>query len=488
MASRPLLRSVVAVLCVVGTLAAQPPKARNPIEFSLKAARLESPEGGDPGKFGQMRNGNVDLEKPTADQLAILDVKARQLIFPVTHFEYYTATEAANAELTPRVEDKTVTKLVSDLRSQLVVITPGDSAIPAPKIHFARQFGAAAVRAIDEVLNKGPQPVVRMNAVRLLAVVAESGAPAATERVIALLRDKDKGLSVEALYYGLKAAEQAIAMYDPARSADAQKWVTKDTYFALVSLVDDIVQQVPASVALNTHQPDQAGTGLLTTDPKAPPKTAPTSLTAEQVATVQAFRLQAVRALARVKTDVVYDSKGEMKRRPAYTLARVAISDTTLVPAPSKREVIEAVGGLATAAPTDPEIDPLVLGIAMARGVLEFASDKAAGRVGESGQQFLHWRLTGARMKALFQAWDVTLGKSKLDKDGKALLRGFATDAVTHVFEPMSKQTDAGVVTGLNTGAIEEWLTKRQPEVKAMQLFKDTDRPKGGDTSKLNPR
>ncbi len=488
MASRPLLPSVVAVLCVVGTLAAQPAKPRNPIEERLKAARLETPEGGDPAKFGQMRNGNVDLEKPTAEQLTILDVKARQLIFPVTHYEFYSATEAANAELTPRTEDKTVTRLISDLRSQQVVIIPGDSSIPAPKLQFTREFGAAAVRAIDEVLKKGPQPVVRMNAVRMLAVVAESGSPAATKRVIELLKEKDNGLSVEAFYYGLKAAEQAITLYDPARSADAQKWVTKDTYFALVSQVDDIVQKVPSSVALNTYQPDQVGSGVLSTDPKAPPKTAPTSLTAEQVATIQAFRLQAVRALAKVKTDVVYSSDGAMKRRPAYTLARIAVSDTTLVPPPSSREVIEAVGGLATAAPTDPEIDPLVLGVAMARGVSDFVTDKAAGGIGEAGPQAQLWRLTGARMKATFQAWDVTVSKSKLDKDGKAVLRELSQLAITQVFEPLSKQTDAGVVNGLKKDALDEWLSKRVPEVKAMQLFKDTDRSKETGTSKLNPR
>lgn len=488
MVSRPLLRSVVAVLCVVGTLAAQQPKPRNPIEERLKAARLESPEGGDPAKFGQMRNGNINLETPSADQLTILDVKARQLIFPVTHFEYYTATEAVNAELTPRTEDKTVAKLVSDLRAQLVIVSPGDNTIAAPRLHFAREFGAAAVRAIDEVLGKGPQPVVRMNAVRLLAVVAESGAPAATKKVIELLKEKENGLSVEVLYYALKGAEQAIAMYDPARSAEAQKWVTKDTYFALVSVVDDIVQKVPASVALNTYQPDRAGTGTLTTDPKTAPKPAPSTLTAEQVATVQAFRLQAIRALAKVKTDVVIDSQGNNKRRPAYTLARVAVSDTTIVPPPSPREIIEAVGGLATAAPTDPELDPLVLGVVMARGVSDFVTDKAAGGVGEAGPQAQHWKLTGARMKVAFQAWDVSVGKSKLDKDGKTLLRELAQLAITQVFDPLSKQSETGVVNGLRKDALDEWLTKRLQDVKAMQLYKDTDRSGASGTSKLTPR
>lgn len=482
MAPRPLLASVVAILCLVSPLSAQGPKPRNPIEERLKAARMEVPEGGDAAKFGQMRNGNVDLEKPTAEQVTILDVKAKQLVFPVTHFEFYTAIEAANAELTPRTEEKSISKLISDLRSQLVVVTPGDSSIAAAKIHFAREFGAAVVRAVDEVLKKQPQPVVRMNAVRMLAAVAESGAPAATERVVALLKEKDNGLSVEVLYFTLKAAEQAVAMYDPARSAEAQRWVKRDVYHELVTQVESVVNSVPASVALNTHQPDQVGTGVLTTDPKTPPKPAPISLTAEQVATIQAFRLQAIRALARVKTDVVYDSKGENKRRPTFTLARVAVSDATLVPPPSPREVIEAVGGLATAAPTDPEIDPVVLGVVMARGVSVFVTDKAAGGVGEPGPQAQLWRLTGARMKSAFLAWDTIISKSKLDKDGKALLREFAQLAVTQVFDPLSKQTDAGVVNGLKKDAVDEWLSKRPADLKATPLFKDAG------TTKLNPR
>lgn len=487
MVSRPTLASLLAVLCAVGAAVGQPPKARNPIEERLKAARMEPSGTVDSGKFNQMRNGNISLEKPTDGERAVLEGKAQQLVYPVTQFEYYTTTEALNAELTPRVEDKTVAKLISELRSQLVVVTPGDNNIQGPKIDFAREFGAAAVKAIDEVLKKGPQPVVRMNAIRMLAVVAESGAPAATERITALLREKDKALPVEALYYGLKAAEQALAMYDPARTAADKKWVSKDAYFDLVSQVDDVVLQVPASVALNTFQPEVPNTGTLTTDPKAPPKPT-TQLTAEQVSTMQAFRLQAVRALARVKVDVVFDAKGERRRRTAYSLARVAVSDTTLVPPPNSREVIEAVGGLVTAAPTDPELDPLVLGVAIASGVKEYITDKAAGGIGDTGPQVQHWRLTGARMKAAFQAWNTTVSKSKLDKDGKAVLSEFAQIAITQVFDPLSRQSDKGVVDGLNKEAVEGWLTKRTAEVKAMNLYKDTDRAKDSGTSKLNPK
>lgn len=493
MVYRRWLAPVFALAFLVSPILGQPPKSKNPVEERLKAGRLEAPDGIDAAKFNQMRLGGIALDNPTDADRAVLEGMAKQLIYPVTNFEYYSTPEAANAELLPRPDERTVGRLVSDLRSRLVVITPGDSAIPGPKVDFAREFGKAAVKAIDDVLAKGPQPVVRMNAIRMLGVIAESGAPAATERITKLLADKDKALAVESLYYGLKAAEQAIAMYDPARSALAQKWVNKDMFFELVALVDDVVQKVPASVAEKTYQPDQPNqpnTGVLATDPKSPPKpAAPTQLTPEQVATVQAFRLQAIRALGRVKTDVVLDGKAANKRRTAYTLARVAVSDTTLVPAPNFKEIAEAVNGLANVAPVDPDIDPLVLAVAMARGVSDFVSDKAAGGGGgDSGPQATHWRLTGARMKATFLAWDTVVNKSRLEPAGKGVLREFSQLAVTQVFDPLSKQNDNGVVSGLKKEAVDEWLSKKMGDVKAMQLYKDTDKSKDSGTSKLSPR
>ena len=66
--------------------------------------------------------------------------------------------------------------------------------------------GAAVVKAIDDVLAKSPPAVVRVNAIRLLEVVAESGAPAATDRITKLLDPKTP--AVDTLYWGLKAAEK----------------------------------------------------------------------------------------------------------------------------------------------------------------------------------------------------------------------------------------------------------------------------------------
>ncbi|MCU0704899.1 MAG: hypothetical protein MUF18_13050 [Fimbriiglobus sp.] len=487
MVSRRRLASLFAIMCLASQLIAQP-VAKNPVAERLKSARLEPPEGVDNAKFNRMRNGETSLENPTPAERAVLEGKARQLVYPVTHFEYYTSPEDTRYELTPRTDDRTVAKLLNDLRNQSVFVTPGDLGIAAPKIDFAREFGAAVVKAVDEVLAKGPQPVVRMNAIRMLGIAAETGAPAAIDRVIRLLAEKDKGLAVEALYYGLKAAEQGIGAYDPARSAVGQKWFTRRLYFDLVSLVDDVVQRVPASVAEKTYQPENTASPRLTTDPTAKPAVALQQLTPEQVDTIQAFRLQAVRALGRVKTDSVVDDTGEKKRRTAYTLAKVAVRDTSIVPVPSVREVAEAVLGLANASPSDLEIDPVVLAVAMARGVASFVADKAVGG-GDGKTQNMHWKITGTRLKAAFQAWDVAIAKNaKVKAEDKALLREFEQLVVSQVFDPLVKQSDNVVDSGLNAGEVTKWANTKAAALKSLQLYRDTDKGKDTGTSKLSPR
>src|SRR3954470_10627689 len=102
MVYRRWLVPVFAVLCYVCPILAQPPKPKNAVEDRLKAGRLDAPEGVEAAKFNQMRLGGVALDPPTDGDRAVLDGMARQLIYPVTHFEYYSTPEASNAELVPR--------------------------------------------------------------------------------------------------------------------------------------------------------------------------------------------------------------------------------------------------------------------------------------------------------------------------------------------------------------------------------------------------
>lgn len=483
MASRRWLVSAVVLALAAGPVAAQDKgKGKNPYEEMFKSARRELPDG-NTEQFNKMRIGNVALAPPSDVDRTILENEARKTIYQITHFELYTPADTDRAELVPRPDEKTVSKVMSELRGKLVIVTPGVN-IADPQVDFAREFGAAAVKAIDEVLAKATQPAIRANAFRALAVVAESGAPAATDRVIALFEQLAKQSDVrtypvEALYYGLQAAQNAIAKYDPARSTADKKWVSKDKYFALVSLVDDVVQKVPPAVAERTHQSDASTGGVLATEAKDPPKEAPKSaaLTPAQVATVQFFRLQAIRALAAVKTDVVYDSNKEKSRATVLTLARVAVADPSVVPPPSLREIGEAVVGLVNATPTHEDLDGTVLGAAIARGVSLFVADKGTAEKGEGVTQVTHWKLYGARMKAALNAWDATVNgrQAKLSQEDRKQLSELAQVAITNVFEPLSKQSDTGGVSGLDKDKVESWVTARTPALEAKVTDKDKE-------------
>jgi hypothetical protein len=259
--------------------------------------------------------------------------------------------------------------------------------------------------------------------------------------------------------------------------------VSKDTYHQLVTLVDEVVRKVPQAVIDKTYLPDQPNTGTLTTDPKAPVK--PTALTPEQVDTVQAFRLQAVRALSKVKTDIVADGKGEKTVRTLLTLTRVAASDVSVVPEPSQREIAEALLGIANAAPVDRELDldAQVLSLAMARGVYLFVKDKTdPGEPGEGGAVISHWKLYGTKLKSAFEAWDRVISKSRLDQTSKTVLADLSKTAVTNVFDPLSKMNESGKANGLNKAEIDGWRAKRLPDLKATALYK------GSDATKVTPR
>ncbi len=65
---------------------------------------------------------------------------------------------------------------------------------------------------------------------------------------------------------------------------------------------------------------------------------------------------------------------------------------------------------------------------------------------------------------------------AKADKD---MLRELGQLATVNVFDPLTKQSDTGVVTGLKKDTIEEWYSKKVADLKATALFK------GADDSKL---
>ena len=223
----------------------------------------------------------------------------------------------------------------------------------------------------------------------------------------------------------------------------------------------------PDCVAEKTFLPEKA-VSALTTDPKVKP----TGLLPEQIETMQVFRLQAIKALGKVRTDIVVNLQTQ-ELRPLYTLARVASQDPSLAPAVSAREAGEAVIGLVNALPSD-AVNGDALGAAVAKGVSAFLLPKVGDTATEI--QFEQWRLQGTRLKAAFANWDAILAtpQAKMPRAEKDTLMELSKLCVAKVFEPLAKQTELGTVPGLDKAAIDEWLARKNESFKAgAELFRD---------------
>jgi hypothetical protein len=465
----PTLFALSAVTLFSAVASAQP--ARRPTnnvgEEKFRAIRLEAkPTTEQASKLSQMKNASVNLDPPSADDKTVLLVMARNYVYPVTHYEYYFLPDGPEL-VTRSTESPSIPRVLAAFRSQLIFATPGVQPAPTTaQLAYVREYGAAAVTAISEVLQKNPPPAVRINALRMLVMVAESGAAAGVDKAIELLKKKDEpGHPVDVLYYALKTAEGALGAYDRERG---NKFVSKNSYFELVTLVDDVVQKTPACVIEKAYIPEKPFNPALSTDPKKADEKA-NSLQQEQVDAVQAFRLQAIRALGKVRTDIVQNETLDKERRPLYTLARVAVSDPAVVPAPSVKEIGEAVIGLATMVPSE-SINADTLGLVIARGVSDFVTDKAtSGRaIDKDVVQVAHWKLYGGRLKQAFSAWEkeIQSPKMKLGKASKDSLVGLSQTATSAVFDPLSKQQADGGGVGVNKSAVDNWMTTKMAEIK----------------------
>jgi hypothetical protein len=427
-------------------------------------------------KINLMKAGNVNLDPPSKEDTQALEDMAKVLIYPLTQAETYLAIPGPSdsSELVIKsFEAPTVTKVMNKLKEQLFIVPIGGS--PAPgQVAFAREFGTALVKAIDDVLAKGPPQIVRVNAIRALAVVAESGAPAAWTKTIDLLKTKDDPKTpLEVLYYGLRSAEACLGSYDEARGLRERNWVQKKTYFELAELVDGFINNPPASIINKTFSQPGDGIATLVTQP-----TTPGNLTADQIASVQMFRINAVRALAKVKTDIIkLDAamgQAEKEIRPLFTLCRICVKDTALVAPPSTREIGEALVGVLNIVPGE-YVDGDMLGAAIAKGTLDFTVPRIADQKNlDKGVGTLPWKIYGSKLETNAVAFEKAVKdfRCKLPKEAKDMLSAAIQQMTKDCYTPMAK---AGNVDATNTQVFFDARIKVIQTKKAAALF--TDKP-----------
>lgn len=263
----------------------------------------------------------------------------------------------------------------------------GRNAEPAD---YIREMGAALDESLRKLIETHPERIVRINAARVLAHVARTGAAAHFKTVTELLANPKT--STEIKYYMLQAAAGLLSAID-AREMTLRKHAAPPAVIGtLVKLLEDCVNKPT----------------MLVPDFKAE------TATEDQKQVVSVVRRQAVRALAQVKFVRIPGPDGKTSfLYPSYTLVRVAMSDPALNPAPSPAECAEAVIGICNMAPVEWQGDANAVPLpikgynsdlaveAVMHGLVTFASPRAADR----GNNLLPWRHYALRIAEALTKW-----------------------------------------------------------------------------------
>lgn len=465
----------------------------------LKSYRLEGKQLDGTGltQLQRMRKGEEKTRGPKeATNKALFKQAAEFYVYRVTHEQYYTGGETGELKA-PTGSDKVMDEALRDLEIHLLVPKPGERVL-IDQMNYIEDFGAAIDQAVVAVLTgKGvPPPVIRINAARMLALAARTGAPAHAKTITALLTNqlfkgtdgKPAETPPDVLYWALKAAENLLSAPDPSAlgTPNPARHTIKDPELVpLVRALSDIVLNNPKGLAEKaaTLKPQVAvkspptpgapkGEAALETgtDPKPQPAADPNALTAEQVELLRFFRRQAVRALAELRFDALAEGTAD-ELRPGFTLAKVAVSDASLNPPPSAAEVGEAVIGLCRVNPSSNlNVDALLHLIGYGTG--SFFTPKAE----KPDDKSLPWKAYAAQVDAAY---------AQLQKNAQTNPR----------LTPRRQQvaTLAGIVTGEVTAPLTASNGTGAPNFQRLLPWVQSNQPKTGlygDDKKyqLNPR
>jgi hypothetical protein len=323
---------------------------------------------------------------------------------------------------------------------------------------YVAEFGASLDKVIVQVMtDKNPIPILRLSAGRMLATVCESGAPAHWPTVLKLLTDSN--LDPVVVYPTLKAAEALLGAYDTKKlwTYGGKPWVDEQVYLDLVKAVESFILKPPAFLYRVAGSTRKAGEPI---DPK--------TLIPEEIAVINFYRVQAVRALGRIRYDVVGTRTEE--HRPIYTLAKVAVADKSIVPAVTPAEMLEASIGLMTINP-GAELIIEDLALAVAYGVYGFAVPKSGG--GEADRSML-WKTSAVRLKTSMNDWKTNIQKNtKLSAAQKQKIAALSDSIMTNVVEPLTKPVSGAIGDRLELSRINEWIAQNKPAGKVDGQFFD---------------
>lgn len=475
--TRPFVLAAAALVLCFAAAASAPGQG----SVDLKPYRIEAkPVFGDTNtKLIEMQTGKLFVTggELKANQKLFRDV-AQSFAYRLTYEQYYAQADAG--ELRPRKNDENVDYLLNDLSPRILIPT-AETRYTTEQRAYVHEFGAALDEAIVAVLTKGGMPptVIRVNAGRFLAMVARSGAPAHAKTILALLTNKfykvgDKAVDTppDLLFWALKAAEGLIGAYDAVAyltpTNPARHSISDNDLEALIKAIEPMILSGPPVAHLAAEaDPDKAfRTGSTVAEKSEAPAPGPVkpeakALTPEQVDLVRYFRKQAVRALARVRYDTVRDT------RPALTVAKVAVSDVSLVPAPNSGEVAEAVLGLLGMNPT-PTLNVDEWAVTIALGFDALLRTRTA-----PDDKSIPWRLYAARMTAAVDGLKRTAAVNARMRPMLPALTALTDTIKADVLTPLSAPPERSGENQPRNERLIEWMRSNVPQDASRSLYND---------------
>lgn len=255
---------------------------------------------------------------------------------------------------------------------------------------YMRELGAAMDLSLKAVIDSTPDRVVRIGALRVYVAVCRSGAFPLWPTVTNWL--KNANTPTEVKYYALQAAANLLEAYDVTDYRSRRHAIGKDAMpkadeaiGALVAAIEEVITNPNAIVPIPGGKVENT-----------PP---------DQLGVIAFVRRQAVKSLSQVRFVTLPGPEGK-PLYPVVTLARVAMSDPTLIPAPTPGECGEAVIGLCNMSQVvggNPVkgFNADAVCEAITTGLITFAGPRAANPLDRS----LPWRGYSMRIGDALKGW-----------------------------------------------------------------------------------
>lgn len=403
-------------------------------------SRLRSNEMRD----GKRRVTGAELERNKADLL----VTAKSLVYPITDPVLYAAPEAdpkKPTELRPIPNNETVQYRIDEFDKSILKPALG-SKLNFDQFDYIVHYGQVLDQVFRELLAPEMPAHIRVNAMRMLALAARSGAPAHAPMIIEMIANADT--PPEILNYALQAAGNLLAAYDPRQDGlNLHIHTIKDPELVkLINTLEGVLnRRTPYGLQGELRQAQQKEPAGEAAEPAAP------QISDEQAMVMRFVRRQAVRALSEVRYPSFTEAKSGETVRPLYLLCRVAANDGPFMPDLGSEEYAAAVLGLLNLKSLR-GVDLDTLQTCIALGTQNFGTRKARNAADTS----IPWRFNAARMNARLAEFTQVAG---------AKANPLAELLAARVFTPLEQNIKASTVpSAFELTAVQAWLQNRKTD------------------------